>query len=85
MEKKYKYAIGLCVAVIILAIIGYWNNIIGLSNTGFAITMGVVFIILSYLDFTNARDKKEEARKWKEFLKEKREKEMAKKAVGGIY
>jgi uncharacterized membrane protein len=69
MEKKYKYVIGVCVAVIILAIIGFWNNIIGLSNTGFAITMAVLFIILSYVDFTNARDKKESARRWKEILK----------------
>jgi hypothetical protein len=56
MEKKYKYAIGLCVAFIILAIIGFWNNIIGLSNTGIVICFSL-FVIYGSIGLSKSDEK----------------------------
>jgi hypothetical protein len=77
MENKYKYFIGVCVAAIVLSIVGFLTDIIGFSNTGYLILLASAGITFAIEDSKLEERQKEAARPWAE--------KMAKKTVGGIY
>lgn len=81
MEEKY--IIGVCVVVIILAVLLYWGNIIGFTNTGVIISLAIVIGIFLTVDLKKQKDREESSKRWQEYLKKKRE--IANNIEGGIY